>query len=157
MNTKAIERIKGYACEVTQEQWEELVRVADEVGCEVGKLSRGGMIKPDRFARYNSLADVLGVYRDKYSYQEEISFPDFLAKLKGEEKWQPKAGEIVEVSHDSKSWHQREFIACKSNVYVCWFDLNDSPDTCYWRHIRPFRPTITRVEAEAKLNARIID
>jgi hypothetical protein len=36
MNTQAIERIKDYCCEVTQEQWEELVRGADEVGLEVG-------------------------------------------------------------------------------------------------------------------------
>jgi hypothetical protein len=40
MNTQAIERIKGYCCKVNEEQWEELVRVADEVGCEVGANSR---------------------------------------------------------------------------------------------------------------------
>jgi hypothetical protein len=157
MNTQAIERIKGYCCKVNEEQWEELVRVADEVGCEVGANSRKyGMIEPDKIARYNNLVEVLGVYPDKYDYQKEISFPDFLAKLRGEEKWQPKAGEMVEVAIGGR-WFKAEFVVFHQDHYIC----NEYGQWQYLAYklnqIRPILPTITRAEAEKQLGKRIID
>jgi hypothetical protein len=151
MNTQAIERIKGYCCEVTQEQWEELVRVADEVGLTVGAASRN--------------ANVFSIHCAMWSFHfwliiqpskgVKIPFPDFLAKLKGEE-WQPKAGEMVEVSDDRLYWVKREFLTERHGKLVCWGNLPNA-ETHRWLHIRPLRPTITRTEAEALLNKRIID
>jgi hypothetical protein len=168
MNTQAIERIKGYCCEVTQEQWDELVRVADEVGCAVGCASRAsGMVKPDKFARYNKAINCLGVYFDKHPDQEEIPFPDFLAKLKGGEQWQPKAGEMVEVSNNGESgvWESAKYIGPDvahdgQELMVCVMSIvkNNILYTCFYKHeVRPLRPTITRTEAERLLNKRIID
>jgi len=172
--------IKGYCCEVTQEQWDELVRVADEVGIPVWKFSRP---EYDRYfeSKRCALIDrgdndlVLGY---GYDSRKPIPYPDFLAKLKGEEceddpftasetlamaakgresKWQPKAGEMVEVSHNGIKWWEREFIAFRSGQYICWFEEHDSPDAAHWKYCRPLRPTITRTEAEQLLNKRIID
>ena len=39
---KAIERIAGYACEINEDQWRELVKVADEVGAQ--PLIGGGLL-----------------------------------------------------------------------------------------------------------------
>lgn len=154
MNKEALERIKGYCCEVTQGQWDELVKAADEVGVDVGAVSRLGMMKPDKFARHNAAADCLGVYSHKYNDQEIIPFPDFLAKLKGEEKWKPKAGEMVEVK-DGSCWHKREFVTTRAWKHFCW---NEEGNYIWgWDEIRPIRATITRTEAEALLNKRIID
>jgi hypothetical protein len=152
MNTEAIERIKGYCCEVTQEQWDELVRVADEVGVRVGKASRAsGVTESDKFARYNGYAGVLGVYYGKRSEHKTIPFPDFLAKLIGEKKWQPKAGEMVEVG----GGYVREYIATRGGKHYCWGETGDG--VASWDEMRPLRPTITRTEAERLLNKRIID
>jgi hypothetical protein len=157
MNTKAIERIKGYCCEVTQEQWDELVRVSDEVGVKVGSASRAWGVQNKEFTRLASGNSILGVYSDKGSEHKEIPFPDFLAKLKGEEKWEPKAGEMVEVSveDDAAQWLTVEFIATRGNRHFCW--TKDGTGVRDWTFIRPLRPTITRTEAERLLNKRIID
>jgi hypothetical protein len=85
-----------------------------------------------------------------------IPFPDFLAKLKGEEQWEPKAGEMVEVSINGETWGEREFIAKRNSFFVCWVD-EGSVLTHPFPHCRPLRPTITRTEAEQLLNKRIID
>jgi hypothetical protein len=152
MNTEAIERIKGYCCEVTQEQWNELVRVADEVGVRVGGYSRGEPVKNIRYARL--LGDTL-CHRNHKMRLKEIPFPDFLAKLQGE-KWQPKAGELVEVSDDQLHWVKREFLTVRDGKVVCW-DNAPNAVTYRWLYIRPLPPTITRTEAERLLSKRIID
>lgn len=95
--SNAIDRIKGYCTEVNQSQWEELVRVADEVGLPVGYTYRkAGLIKPDRYAILNAFGE-FGVYYDRHRTTEVIPFPDFIAKLRGVDEWQPKVGEMVEV------------------------------------------------------------
>jgi len=153
---EAIERIKGYCCEVTQDQWEELVRVADEVGVMVGGVSRkDGTMKPAKFARCSIMIDVLGVYPDKYDYYEVIPFPDFLAKLKGAEPWEPKAGEMVEVEINGK-WKSVKFVGY-NDATIVWFDPFGQAKYREAASCRPIRPTITRTEAEALLNKRIID
>jgi hypothetical protein len=153
---EAIERIKGFCCEVTQEQWEELVRVADEVGlsviidedCKFG-LSKYGHVK----AEMNSVESALiGHWRS--TMKKMIPFPDFLAKLEGEEKWQPKAGEMVEVSGSGLVWWEREFIAKSRGQYVGW---TSEGEVHAWAMCRPARHTITRAETESLLNKRIID
>jgi hypothetical protein len=83
-----------------------------------------------------------------------IPFPDFIAKLKGEEKWEPKAGEMVEFSDKGILWREREFIAKSRGKYVGW---TSDIEIHAWAMCRPVRPTITRSEAEALLNKRIID
>jgi hypothetical protein len=170
MNTKAIERIKDYCCEVTKEQWEELVRVADEVGCEVGTSSkRDGPCSVFRLV--GEYKGALSLYRTA-SGKEIIPFPDFLAKLKGEEDadpftasetlemarktWQPKAGEMVEVNvpmTKDGSTTEAKFIGMDGKAYVVRLG-----GVYYgYRHIRPILPTITRAEAEKQLGKRIID
>jgi hypothetical protein len=172
--------IKGYCCEVTQEQWDELVRVADEVGIPVWKFSRP---EYDRYfeSKRCALIDrgdndlVLGY---GYDSRKPIPYPDFLAKMKGEEcegdpftasetlamaakgresKWQPKAGEMVEVSggDDAVAWYCREFIATRGGKHFCWTETGTAVSD--WCSVRPLRPTITRTEAEQLLNKRIID
>ena len=159
MNTEAIERIKGYCCEVTQEQWDELVRVADEVGVKVGYWCGSAKVKPDNFARLAFGNAILGLYPDRRAEHKKIPFPDFLSKLKGEEKWEPKAGEVVEVSTNGVYWMSAEpsyFISSVENGkrHIVW----DAKDRVYlFEYIRPLRPTITRTEAEQLLKKRIID
>jgi hypothetical protein len=157
---EAIERIKGYCCGVTKEQCEELVKVADEVGCYFGPISkRKGPTQHDCYARidWTFSTPCLGVY-DDYPECKPIPYPDFLAKLKGEEKWEPKAGEMVEVSLGRPSkWVKAEFVCIHNDYYIC-------SETNIWNYLpfslkqmRPLRPTITRAEAESLLNKRIID
>jgi hypothetical protein len=151
---EAIERVKGYCCEVTQEQWAELVRVADEVGCVVGSESRkDGASRTYRFAEH-----ILGMLAlSKGVFENQIPFPDFLAKLKGEEQWQPKAGEMVEVS-DCRliQWIKAEYIALSRDLHVVWCEGDDGDDVVFFEECRPLRPTLTLAEAEAKLNCKII-
>jgi hypothetical protein len=150
----AIERIQGFACEVTQKEWEELVRVADSVGVKVGSISR-----------------IDGIYSNKYPYaaitnrknnlctfptregNTLIPYPDFLSKLKGDEKWELKAGVEVQCSQDMEDWVIVEYIAFSKSVHICWKEDGTVDSFNYWRPIE----TITRQEAEALLNKRIID
>jgi hypothetical protein len=152
MNTEAIERIKGFCCEVTQEQWEELVKVADEVGVDVGGPDSCKLMPPKFFIRYYNDYGLITVL-EKFD-RNVIPFPDFLAKLKGEEKWEPKAGEMVEVSGSGLVWWEREFIAKSRGKYVGW---TSDGEVHAWAMCRPARHTITRTEAESLLNKRIID
>ena len=153
MNTQIIERIRGYCTEVNQSQWEELVRVADEVGMLVGYNSRKyGVTITDRYARLNGFGDI-GVYFDRTSNTKQIPFPDFLAKLRGVKVWTPKAGEMVEVSIGGENWVAREFIGERKELYWAWYE--DRPNS--YSHCRSLSPTITRAEAEAQLGKRIID
>jgi len=158
MNTEAIDRIKGYCCEVTQEQWDELVRVADEVGAKVYNPTwYPGMVT--MCVSFHKDRDIV---KDPVNLQgyPVIPFPDFLAGLKGEEQWHPKAGEMVEVSMNGKSWAEvpEEYIVfyCGKHV-VKHMTVRGEWIACVWNYVRPLRPTITRTEAEALLNKRIID
>lgn len=161
---KAIERIAGYACEVNEKQWRELVKVADEVGVPVNKRSRDGGTSDGLWRVVEFFEEELWI--DTHVEEKRtamIPYPDFLAKLKGEEKWEPKNGEEVEVSVGRPSkWVKAEFVCIHKTYYIC--SLKDE-----WQYlpftlnlIRPLRPTITRAEAEQKLkelgvNARIVD
>jgi hypothetical protein len=154
---EAIERIKGYCCEVTQAQWKELVKVADEVGCDVGPVSR--RCRPDRIDKYARIdllfvSPCLGFY-DDFPECQIIPYPDFLAKLKGEEKWEPKAGEMVEVEINGK-WKSVKFVGY-NDATIVWFDPFGQAKYREAASCRPIRPTITRAEAESLLNKRIID
>ncbi len=157
---KAIERIAGYACEVNEDQWRELVKVADEVGLKVCPLARRDGIGNGRhnYARVN-LSTQLSTLNETSSVVP-IPYPEFLAKLKGEEKWEPKNGEELEVMGVDCLWHIAEFVGVYKGYYVCRFnnEFIGFQDVL----IRPLRPTITRAEAEQKLkelgvNARIVD
>ena len=150
----AIERIQGFACEVTQEQWEELVRVSDSVGCPVDGISRKdgtmkGQYKEAGYCdRQNHLMTDTG-------FKNLIPYPDFLSKLKGEEKWEPKNGEEVEVSQSGDKWLTHQYVIAHNDGHVVYRELNC---TYLWFPMcRPLRPTITRQEAETILNKRIID
>jgi len=154
----AIERIAGYACEVNEDQWRELVKVADEAGCPIGTASRSVKGPIENWASYNSLVKCLGVYEGKFrKCKTLIPYPDFLAKLKGEEKWEPKNGEEVEVSDgDTGYWYKVKFVGRMGVRNVCMvrsYVYGDYADT----HIRPLRPTITRAEAEQMLGKKIVD
>ena len=131
-------------------QWDELVRVADEVGVRVDcrEISRSW------FSQFSNERDAIGIYSCVTKGNELIPFPDFLSKLKGEEKWEPKAGEMVEVSHQGITWFEREFIGHSRGKYVGW---TSDGETHAWAKCRKARPTVTRTEAEQLLNKRIID
>jgi hypothetical protein len=168
MNREAIERIKGYCCEVTQEQWDELVRVADEVGVHVGCPYSCKPMPPKFFIRYYNDYGLITVLEKIDS--KVISFADFIAKLKGwnddadrlfssdNDKWQPKIGELVEVSDGyGQPWYKGEYIVTSKGLHIAWTEGDDDTDLTYWNLIRLARPTITRTEAEQLLKKRIID
>jgi hypothetical protein len=154
MNTEAIERIKGFCCEVKEAQWKELVRVADDVKFAVCEESRRtGTDEDECFAQMDRHDKDLCLFYSEEG-NEIIPYPDFLAKLKGDEQWQPKAGEMVEVQKDG-IWVEREYVGLRHGNHVCW--MQNSASTSIWSEVRPLRPTITRTEAEQLLNKRIID
>lgn len=146
-----IERIAGYACEVNEEQWRELVKVADEVGI--------GNPNPE-FSSCHTFAFVdkggdLNAYDTKKTVANKgltlIPYRDFLAKLKGEVKWEPKNGEEVEVCVSDKLWVNGMFISMDGKWYVCRVEALHGYYGVDPELIRPLRPTITRAEAEQKL------
>lgn len=150
---EAIERIKGYCTEVTQAQWEELVRVADEVGVLVSRTFNGSYTSV-----FGDIGNSLNAHRSIKVSQREgltaIPFPDFIAKLRGE--WMPKTGEMVEVRKGPTSpWISSTFVGRLDGWNVC--RTEDDYDGFIDEHIRPLRPTITRAEAERQLGKRIID
>jgi hypothetical protein len=149
MSTTAIKRIKGYCTKVNQSQWEELVRVADEVGVDVSHVKGGNTL---------AAVDVMGVMCCWHSLKTKtlISFPDFLAKLRGVEEWTPKAGEMVEVEVGGR-WFKSEVVAFHEGQYVCQMPAHIEYIPYPITHLRPLRPTITRAEAEQQLGKRIID
>jgi len=158
MNTQYIDRIKGYCCEVDKHQWNALLIAAKDVGAKVfnpnWSTCNGKMVVSVHALDNDIVKDPVNVQN-----KPVIPFPDFLAKLKGEEQWQPKAGEMVEVRDGIKSpWTTGVFIGMDEDWFVCKVDR---PTKIYYgyndMHIRPLRPTITRTEAEALLNKRIID
>lgn len=58
--------------------------------------------------------------------------------LKAEQPWQPKNGEMIEVSDDGREWYYREFIGMHGLFYVC-FKENDVDGYITWSHAREFR------------------
>jgi hypothetical protein len=162
MNTEAIERIKGFCCEVDEEKWKELVRVADEVGAPMC-----GILAADNTEsiKYKYVGDkgtnlIVGWYSNPMGIATLIPFPDFLAKLKGEENWQPKAGEMVNGSLNGKNWSdfEYEYIAAYCGKHVVkHMPVRGEWIAGVWDYVRPLRPAITRTEAESLLGKRIID
>jgi len=162
MSTKAIDRIKGYCTKVNQSQWEELVRVADEVGVGVWSSSRNMEVckKFNIAFTAESDKDLILTYKGNEGTRTFIPFPDFIAKLRGE--WMPKAGEMVEVDLPDRMWTRAEFVGMHGPFHVCFVDGEAEIDMDSYfgfnaNDIRPLRPTITRAEAEQKLGKRIID
>ena len=157
---KATERIAGYACEVNEEQWRELVKVADEVGL-ICPYPEFDSFYAFAFIDNENELDAHQTIKDaKNAGLTLISYPDFLAKLKGEEKWVPKAGEKVNGSINGNSWSDfaDEYITEYCGMHILkHMTVNGEWIACVWKHVRPLRPTITRKEAEEKLKARIID
>jgi len=166
----AIERITRYACEVNEDQWRELVKVADEVGCPVDETSRKGGV------HHAMTGEIIWIYAKQdssgnlYTYKlcdsrTLIPYPEFLAKLKGEEKWEPKNGDEVECRDGlGADWFLAKFVGYDGKWAICRPEHH--PLGHYTTHnddnIRTLRPTITRAEAEQKLkelgvNARIVD
>lgn len=167
---RAIERIAGYACEVNEEQWRELVKVADEVGVPVDKNSRnGGTVNQSTGEHQWIIAKVtIGGNLFLYDYATGcnlIAYPDFLAKLKGDEKWEPKNGDEVECRDGlGADWFLAKFVGYDGKWAICRpkHRLLGHYTTHNDVNIRPLRPTITRAEAEQKLKelgvmARIVD
>lgn len=153
---KAIERIKGFCCEVNEQQWNELVRVADEVGVDVRYGDRSySKFKSTRAGVFDVNTPKLTIIVISDHYLNEIPYSSFLAKLKGEEEdWQPKAGEMVEVSDFHSLWCEAEFVAKSHGQYVVW---TQGERIQAWNMCRPLTHTITRAEAEKQLGKRIID
>jgi hypothetical protein len=151
MNTKAIERIKGFCCEVDEEQLE-AIRNYTEV--RHGEFMTG---YPFVFIDGNNELDG---YKNRVDAEcaglNVIPYPDFLAKMKGEEKWEPKYGEQVEVKIDGK-WYERKYIGFEHGRHFVW----SPPRSQYYaepvNQIRQVLTEITRTEAEQLLNKRIID
>ena len=157
----AIERITGFACKVNEEQWMELVKVADEVGATLcSLLVRHNSKKHIGFSYVGSYKGdlIVGWVSNPSDQVDIIPYPDFLAKLKGDEKWEPKNGEEVEVKPTNHNWQKANYIGMDGDYYVCFTKYDDVVYHGFKAtRIRPLRPTMTRKEAEEKLNARIID
>ncbi len=156
---EAIERIKGYRCKVEEHQWKDLIKVCNNV--EIGLWAYSTEV-PQRWdvRRYAvaGMTEVILSFDKPTKDYIEIPFPDFLAKLKGLEPWEPKAGEMVEVSDGyGQPWYKGEYIATSKGLHIAWTEGDDDSDVAYWNLIRPIRPTITRAEAEQQLGKRIID
>ena len=151
----AIERITGFACEVYEERWRELVKVADDVGV---KMHTTDFDPSFRFIAFDHEHECLVGWHFKPTHLDLIPYPDFLAKLKGVEKWEPKNGEEVEVKVSCHHWVIATYIGRNADWFVCKGKFECGSYNHFNREmIRPLRPTITRKEAEEKLNARIID
>lgn len=150
-----IERIAGYACEVNVDHWRELVKVADEVGI---KCPFPEWDSEFTFAFVDG-EDELDCHETKKAVKDSglalIPYPDFLEKLKGDEKWEPKNGDEVEVRREDNKWHLAKFVGMHEGFYVCRCrnEFIGFQDVL----IRPLRPTITRTEAEQTLGKRIVD
>ena len=163
---KAIERIAGYACEVNEEQWRELVKVADEVGL-ICPYPEWDSAYAFAFIDNENELDAHQTIKDAQNAGLTIiPYPDFLAKLKGEEKWEPKNGEEVEISNDNFTTSVKGLYVGKDDIcknYV--IRIFDSYEYVGKTHVRPYVrhiPSITRAEAEQKLKelgviARIVD
>lgn len=140
---------------MNEERWRELVKVADEVGV---KMHITDFDPSFRFIAFDHKHECLVGWHFKPTHLDLIPYPDFLAKLKGDEKWEPKNGEEVEVKPTNHNWQKANYIGMDGDYYVC-FTIYDGVVYHGFKatRIRPLRPTITRKEAEEKLNARIID
>lgn len=160
-----IERIQGYACEVNEEHWRELV-IMRNGDCKV--ISRNIVNGIYGYAHFfdEEKTIVLSGLLKMVTPPQVIPYPEFLAKLKGEEKWEPKNGEEVEISNDNFTTSVKGLYVGKDDVcknYV--IRIFDSYEYVGKAHVRPYVrqvPTITRAEAEQKLkelgvNARIVD
>lgn len=152
----ATERITGFACEVNEDKWRELVKVADEVGCPVDRISRKDGTMKGRYKEAGYDEHHKELMTDT-GFKNLIPYPDFLAKLKGVEKWEPKNGDEVEVVTCGGVMTGR-YMGLFGGDH--WVFYDDAPYP--YSEVRPLRPTITRKEAEEKLkelgvNARIID
>lgn len=67
------------------------------------------------------------------------------------EQWQPKPGEMVQVSDDGEKWHEREFIgwAKKITGYKFITYHSDFSCTCFWKFCRPIPKVTTYSRSEA--------
>jgi hypothetical protein len=149
---EAIERIKGYRCRVEEHQWKDLIKACNNVEIGLWAYSTEVPQRWDvrRYAVSGKTEVILSFDKPTRDYIE-IPFPDFIAKLKGDEKWEPKAGEMVEVGGGCV----REYIAQRGGKHFCWGEKGDTVSS--WLTVKPVRQTITRTEAESLLNKRIID
>jgi hypothetical protein len=162
MNTEAIERIKGFCCEVDEEQWKELVMAAHDNGVNPSVEDQWHGCYPVFFidSERNEIDGHAFIEAAQKKEIVSIPFPDFLAKLKGDEKWEPKAGEMVNGGLDNKHWSEfeDEYIAAYCGKHVVkHMTVRGEWIACVWDYVRPLRPTITRAEAEQLINKRIID
>jgi hypothetical protein len=159
MNREALERIKGYCCEVTHEQWREIVEVAYEVGVGVGHSyadNRNDDVTEFNFAQLDE--DELVCLSMSFG-EKTIPFPDFLAKLKCVEEWQPKAqpenrypmlmwvgGTQDEV--DEKRLKRVVFME-KCGLFLSWYGAESfeqaekSIGTSGWRFAKPVTEAMT--------------
>ena len=59
----------------------------------------------------------------------------------GTTTWQPKEGEMVEVSDDGEGtmrvWHKRKYMGKFGSWYLCKHPTTDAP--IGWKHIRPIQ------------------
>ena len=160
--SNAIERIKGYCCEVTQKQWEELVRVAHANDVDHSAEDEWDANFPVFFIdcesnQVDAHKDIEEAKKDRRKLKA-APFHEFLAKLRGEE-WKPKAGEMVEVEVGKlyPTWSKAEMVCVHKGYYIC-NEVNNWQYMPYkLNQIRPITPTITRAEAESQLGKRIID
>lgn len=159
---KAIERIKGFCCEVNEQQWEELVRVAHENGVNPSPDDDWDEHFPVFFIDFyiNEVDAHAGVKSAKKDRRKltAIPYPDFLAKLKGEEEeWRPKNMELVLGSFDDgDTFIDAIFIGMHGTCFVCFTPFSDQMYSAF-DVVKKNDKAITRAEAEQQLGKRIID
>ena len=100
---EAIERIRGFACEVNERQWKTLVKTADKYHLEIGVISRSAGTFDGLFKFAYAYSTTIGCY-ESLNGRKLIPFEEFLAKLKGEQPQQTTpfaeqvAANIIKIS-----------------------------------------------------------
>jgi hypothetical protein len=150
-----------YCTKVNILQWDILVTTCYELGIKIQKQPDINLCTHYTYVKYSDGVGITTWTTMEDTYDDEVSFQEFLTKLRKIKQWTPKKGEMVEVSNNGEKWYVLEYITNRNDAHVCWSN-SGLPHTSYYRYIRPLTPTITRAEAEAKLktlgvNVKITD
>jgi hypothetical protein len=162
----------NYACEVTEPQLKEIIKIADQLEIEVGSATRkhGTEHGHYSYAYITPTGDFVGTWI-KTSDLKIITFNEFINKMKELngtvnhkpepkelKEYTPTQGEIVEVRDDEdEDWNVREFIAFSKGCYIVWGGCEEYPTIYYYTKCRPLQSRMTRAQAEKELGCKIID
>ena len=77
-------------------------------------------------------------------------YPISLAHLSVVDEWQPKQGEMIEVSNDGKGFDKAKFIGMDNGYFICNYDYFTYT---YYQYARPINPIQREIdELQAKID-----